>query len=396
MILRDFDKGKVCGGLSGYLRQEFRNIDILDEITSLQYNGLLPPGIVRNLRVSTINAYRSYKEEHGDSLLVETSSGEGRSQASIDSGLPQSIVARSTPALKRKSSSNLESRKKVKLVDEHGPSIVRHQDVTPTVHAPWVSSWKWDADDWSCAFDSFLTVLRSIWYTDANFWTGYFDLHSEVAGELGRYFGLVESGQMSLEEVRVAVRSKFWDNDPESFPRGRHATNLYSMIQVLLGIDARSASRIATRRCKMCLRSERGLVYDGINKYVLLRQESSVPCSISEYMISLEKRVGECSFCGGDLTASHVYSPIIAVQLPLSPPGESPVVSIDTSFAVRGGSYWLAGVIYHGDLHFASRIVDQGGRVYIYDGMLGGGRAAYEGRLGGSTNHLSHLAHMTF
>jgi hypothetical protein len=37
IIIQDFDARKITGEASGYLRQEFRELELLDEITKLQY-----------------------------------------------------------------------------------------------------------------------------------------------------------------------------------------------------------------------------------------------------------------------------------------------------------------------------------------------------------------------
>ncbi|KAF5336919.1 hypothetical protein D9611_002865 [Ephemerocybe angulata] len=63
LILRDFNASKLTGGLSGYLRQEFRTLELLDEITTLRYEGVLPPDQVGRLRESTVKAYQAWKSQ---------------------------------------------------------------------------------------------------------------------------------------------------------------------------------------------------------------------------------------------------------------------------------------------------------------------------------------------
>src|SRR5882762_2108253 len=45
IIVQGFDPKVVIGGASGYLRQEFRELEILDEVTRLRYENKLPDGI---------------------------------------------------------------------------------------------------------------------------------------------------------------------------------------------------------------------------------------------------------------------------------------------------------------------------------------------------------------
>jgi hypothetical protein len=46
VILQGFDAYKITGGASGALRQEFREIEMLDDITTLHYNGRLSSSVV--------------------------------------------------------------------------------------------------------------------------------------------------------------------------------------------------------------------------------------------------------------------------------------------------------------------------------------------------------------
>ncbi|KAJ7939700.1 hypothetical protein B0H13DRAFT_1539107, partial [Mycena leptocephala] len=42
VIIQGFDSKKITSGISGYLRQEFRELELLDEITKLRHEGNLP------------------------------------------------------------------------------------------------------------------------------------------------------------------------------------------------------------------------------------------------------------------------------------------------------------------------------------------------------------------
>ena len=45
LILHSIPKGKITGGISGFIREEFRDLEMLDEITTLRYNKQLPSEI---------------------------------------------------------------------------------------------------------------------------------------------------------------------------------------------------------------------------------------------------------------------------------------------------------------------------------------------------------------
>ncbi|RXW13797.1 hypothetical protein EST38_g12057 [Candolleomyces aberdarensis] len=133
IMIRDFKESKLQGGLSGYLRQEFRELDILDEITKLRYHGSLPPTVVQKLRDSTLSAYKEYQTQ---------SSNSGPSSNSINKRSSSECDPSATPSKRRKT--------------EHcsvGSSS------SPRDETAWLVSWLWDSVDWSCAFDAYLTIL---------------------------------------------------------------------------------------------------------------------------------------------------------------------------------------------------------------------------------------------
>src|SRR5215471_17481586 len=42
IIVQGFHASKITGGCTGYLRQEFRELELLDEITKMKYEGTIP------------------------------------------------------------------------------------------------------------------------------------------------------------------------------------------------------------------------------------------------------------------------------------------------------------------------------------------------------------------
>jgi len=57
-ILQGFDASKITGSMSGWLHQEFRDLELLNDITLIQYNGLLPSHVVGHRRNTLITAFR--------------------------------------------------------------------------------------------------------------------------------------------------------------------------------------------------------------------------------------------------------------------------------------------------------------------------------------------------
>jgi hypothetical protein len=63
LIIQDFTDKHMTGGLSGYLRQEFRELELLDEVTKLRFNNELPSGVRGLTRTHLIHSYRLKKGE---------------------------------------------------------------------------------------------------------------------------------------------------------------------------------------------------------------------------------------------------------------------------------------------------------------------------------------------
>src|SRR5882762_21960 len=61
VLVQGFDPSKVQGGLSGYLQQEFRELELLDDITKLSYEEKLPVNITGSTRTSIIRKFQEWK-----------------------------------------------------------------------------------------------------------------------------------------------------------------------------------------------------------------------------------------------------------------------------------------------------------------------------------------------
>ena len=68
MIIQDFDIPALGEGVTGYLRQEYRELEILDHISKLRYIGKLPPTVDGAYRNDLIQQYRKH---FGKSFMPE-------------------------------------------------------------------------------------------------------------------------------------------------------------------------------------------------------------------------------------------------------------------------------------------------------------------------------------
>ncbi|KAL1711278.1 hypothetical protein EV715DRAFT_162138, partial [Schizophyllum commune] len=61
VILRDFHPSRLQGGCSGALRQEFRDLEMLNDITRMRYEGTLPESVQGHRRKDLIQSFRRWK-----------------------------------------------------------------------------------------------------------------------------------------------------------------------------------------------------------------------------------------------------------------------------------------------------------------------------------------------
>lgn len=61
IIVQGFDSDKITKGIPGYLRQEFRELNMLDEITRLRFENKLPIDVKGHLRNPMIRAYQLWR-----------------------------------------------------------------------------------------------------------------------------------------------------------------------------------------------------------------------------------------------------------------------------------------------------------------------------------------------
>ncbi|KAJ6540673.1 hypothetical protein B0H19DRAFT_1001765 [Mycena capillaripes] len=66
VIIQGFSGKKITSGMSGYLRQELRELEILDEITRLRFEGRLPRTVTDLYRRRLIRSFYAWKSDHRD------------------------------------------------------------------------------------------------------------------------------------------------------------------------------------------------------------------------------------------------------------------------------------------------------------------------------------------
>ena len=61
IIVQGFNDKYLTGGITGDLRQEFRELELMDEITKLRYNGKSSPKVTGITRGELVHSFRQWK-----------------------------------------------------------------------------------------------------------------------------------------------------------------------------------------------------------------------------------------------------------------------------------------------------------------------------------------------
>ncbi|KAI0717654.1 hypothetical protein C8Q72DRAFT_759117, partial [Fomitopsis betulina] len=190
IIVQPFYPRKLTGGISRSLRQELRELELLDEITKLCYLGKISPKVTGITRNELIHSFRKLKGEkfmpktmhraltcniddmQADAPWQIVEKAKPREKKQPKPAIPDQpkktagyVAAKGTQALTVVS--NTMDKKSVKCkreddCDEVGTKKPRGEQVHAEVN---FIGFKWDNANYSCAYDCLLTILLSV-YTE--------------------------------------------------------------------------------------------------------------------------------------------------------------------------------------------------------------------------------------
>jgi len=398
IIVQGFDPKIITGGASGHLRQEFRELEVLDEITRLRYEGKLSDSITGNRRNVLIRQFQGWKgtdyvpQNVHDSIrwsdrdpldllnivtdtpwhIVEKGGNKNKKfrNAKLDTiGFVAAKGSIPVPLMKRKHDSldEVQNTKKAKVVEDLSGDVEGPQGLI------------WDGENYSCAYDSVITILLAIWSSEPAKWKGQFKDMNMVMNVLATGFYRASENRGTLESARNRVRHLLHQRSPGLFPYGQVGTPVSEMTEQLLRSDNAIAS--SWLRCVDC-ENENSLNID--LQTCVIQCSEYCECTIS---MCLQKKFRDCHprrkcvHCDGDIDKVMRFN-IIPKLLVFSVFDASVRVSKKISF--RDGDsmivFSLKGIVYFGDFHYTARVC-VGGSVWFHDGMSTGRDCTYEKRL---------------
>ncbi|KAF8581834.1 hypothetical protein K439DRAFT_1352873 [Ramaria rubella] len=214
------------GGASGWLRQEFRELEILDEITKLRYEKKLPSHITGDRRNTIIREYQLWKgtnfvPKHVHAALrwsiydpfplLEVA--EDLNWYIHKGGMDINVVQHNIPQHKKVKFShiayvNAEGSKPLLHMTDNIADIpmkkkAKHgHDIWQGQEHPSPLGVKWNSTTSSCAYDALITIMYSLWRKDDNMAYNTYALHNKHWQLRHGSFQEVEIGTITLEKAR--------------------------------------------------------------------------------------------------------------------------------------------------------------------------------------------------
>ena len=400
IVLQGFDAGKITGKASGALRQEFHDLELLDEITKLQYRSKLPSSVHGDRRNSLIHTFRTHKGLTYVPKHVHCSIQWNKNDPMLEpiaDNLSWSIIKKPTVGVQvdpQSSRKNLTSnvitpqksskRKEITPEKEHRQKIIKTQSTSNNMYnnsnsniciqslVPQGTIWHQN----SCAYDAVLCIIHTIWNSNRNGYTQIFQaMNDDVIGKLVRNFEKHTSGSKSLESTRDDLRRYLQHVSPRNFTWGRFSS-VTSILQYLLSTPSTTIQ--TTMRCK----NNHVIENRASNtNFCLLSLPSPAPADIATWMSTLSEETNiTCSSCTEKLVMNHkfMYPSLPLIALDFSGHNIQINYDFDVSIDDRNIQYKLCGIIYFGDSHFTSRILYDN-MVWFHDSVVTGQTTIYEG-----------------
>ena len=311
LIVNGFNSGTITGGLSGNLRQEFRELELLDDISKLRYESLLPNNVNGKVRREIITQYRTWKGEghipanvhaalqwsktcpfllgpcdnakwqivqnkrKGATKPLPLPVGHKNlaSYVPVQSDQVTSTISQKIPITKfianyfpPQTASNNEihntfgsahkeyrNKSTTGLIGSVGTSWTMQMPPTPQHPISQPTGMIWDSQDYSCAYDSLFTIIWNMWKEDPHFIETHSDtmqnmnFHSLIGG-----YSNHQTGQVTLEHARNMVRNQLHNINSEKFPYGQNGVEIKDLLSEMFQYNPNHAIGHELTFCQDC------------------------------------------------------------------------------------------------------------------------------------------------
>jgi hypothetical protein len=396
VIIQGFDSKVITRGCSGYLRQEFREQELLDEITKLRYKGKLPTHIEPSTRSAMIQEFQlwrgtDYVPSKTDAALIWSSKDPIALITSVNDSSWQLVdkskshgkvtgISTSFISAKGSISINNKKHKQEHIATDSEPQGKKARISQGSSITPSPLGLSWDGNNYSCGYDSLLVILFDIWKDNPVVWSGVFRDMNRHCALLSQGFDNILKGTRTFEQVRDNWKTVLHTVDPVMFPTGMHGIIVADLAKELLKVTESIAS--SQHQCSRCEYAE-----DPIDDKLtyLLQADNSTNNSTNNWVNTLSQTTyRRCPTCNHGMTQVLFYNEVPKIVIL-----EYPMKNIKTSHKLQlmtdegqVQNINLRGIVYHGGYHFTSRIVSCEQHIWYHDGINTGKICLRDGMLG--------------
>ncbi|KAJ7149842.1 hypothetical protein C8R43DRAFT_887621 [Mycena crocata] len=391
VILQGFDPGKITGGvkkggMTGYLRQEFRELELLDEITKLRYEDKLPRTVTGIYRGKLLASFKKWKGAvHSEPLHFHETI---KWNAAFDNVDEHIVYGEWKPTLTKG------QKRKLGALQHTQPPPTKRQKVEQPKTAPKPLNGPdrintiitgpmgliWDSTNHSCAYDALFTSLGHVWKDRPAEWTVALNTTSPLLG----LWALAMTEKPDLpEHARDAVRRVLHLQDRLSFPLGPIAIRLDPLFMAMT--DRRSYGAAVTY-CEHCRYRQPGFT-DTFGQYMDIQSSRTLTACyphgihISQWFhYHFDRLVAHCPQCRFNGVDTKMRRTTTIGEVPkvmvIGVGYDTLLIEEALKFDVGGqggGSVTLKlrGLIYHSAQarHFTSVVADNAGYLWYHDGI---------------------------
>ena len=404
-IIQGFDEKKITGGASGYLRQEFRELEILDEVTKLKFNGELPKTVNGRLRNIIIKQYRgikgvSYcpqniaaplrwtKDNPMEMLPVVTDSPWSIIDSSKTKGKHAFPKTANQYFVSAKGSIPVQAisgvkRKIDEISDDKDNNVTddTNKKLKSVEYNENLKGLLWDRENYSCAYDALYTILFNIWSFSPIKWKRIFIRLGPFSASLSDAFKDLQKEKTDFETIRDKIRSDLHHYKSEHFPYGQVGTDIGELIRGMFSKDEYPVQGQST--CVSCNRTD-VLTPQSIDiGSVIYIKNSKMMTPINKLFQTMQEHTKLCSVCQSPLRVTQRYDSIPNL-LTFMPSGHKVAISKSVRILSSNGPSTMVpvrGIIYLGEFHFTARVITPGKKVWYHDGQTTGNQVKLEGNL---------------
>jgi Helitron helicase-like domain at N-terminus/PIF1-like helicase len=429
VLVQGFAEKKITGGISGYLRQEFRELEILNTITKRAYEGNLPDtikGRLRNVIIKTYQKSAEYRNERDRSWhpAIQWRPDEVQLKTEVQDGFwseqlnAKFAVSTTEKMINKKSKNyvgkdfnvdgeNCNASKNVKGKQKEATIVTNlesmeyespdnHNAVTKNVKGKEKEAkttphpqgkklkgpvdfnavkpplgLKWDGKHYSCGYDSFFTIIYNIWKDNVSESSPCFSNCSNLMDVLCAKFVDVNQGTLTFEGARDHVRILLHSYDRHEFPMGKRGMSVTSLVDKLMGGRTFGSVRSACENCG-------SVNYLALKGKHVLTSNGTEGIDVGSLLGAADYQKLTCTECMSIASVSRTaYLDEIPSVIALETQAR-PSVQFRLSHSLGAINYRLKGLIYWGEFHFVSRIIDNNGQVWFHDGMTTGSSCEWE------------------